>query len=96
MIGFKSERRLFLRKLNQVMAVWLNKCHIKLRGTKEGQECASIGHLEISAMSSGEKPRKSRGILNEPERYKRYYRSRTGVYERNNRGTEDVQQRYMR
>ena len=28
--------------------VWLNKCHlIKLSGTKEGQECASIGHLEV-------------------------------------------------
>ena len=33
------------------MAVWLNKCYfIKLRGTKAGQECASIG-------------RKSRGTL---------------------------------
>ena len=49
------------------------KCYfMKLRGVKEGQECASIGHLEISPMSSGENPRKSKGTLKEPERYKRY------------------------
>ena len=60
-------------RFNQEMAVWLNKCYfIKLRGTKEVQECVSIGHLEISLMSSGAKPRNSRGTLKEPERFKRY------------------------
>ena len=80
MIGFKSDltksyklRRLFLWKFNQAIAVWLNKCYfIKLRVTKERQECASIGRLEISSMSSGEKPGKSRGALKEPKRCKRY------------------------
>ena len=62
-----------------------------IRGTKEGQECASTGHFEIFSMSSGERVGKSRGALKEQERYKRYSRSRTGAHERNNRGTKDVQ-----
>ena len=33
---------------------------MRLRGTKEGQECASLGHLEIFPMSLGERQRKSR------------------------------------
>ena len=62
-----------LRKFNQDMAVWPNKCYfIRLRGAKEGQECASLGHLEIFSMSSGERQRKTRGTLKEQERYKRY------------------------
>ena len=38
---------------------------IRLRGTKEGQECSSTGHLEIFSMSSGERQRKKRGTLKE-------------------------------
>ena len=80
LIGIKSDltksyklRRLFVSRFNQEMAVWLKKCYfIKLGGTKEVQECASMLHLEISSMSSGEKPRKSRGTLKEPQRYMRY------------------------
>ena len=60
-------------KFTYGMAVVFKKCYfIRLRGTKEGQECASIGHLEIFSMSSGERQRKSRGTLKEQERYKRY------------------------
>ena len=69
---------------------------IRLRGTKEGQECASIGQLEIFSMPSGERQRKSRGTLKEQERYRRNKRGRAGAHERNNRGTEYVQQRYKR
>ena len=37
------------------MAVWPNKCYfIRLGGTKEGQGCTSIGHLEILSIFSGE------------------------------------------
>ena len=44
------------------MVVALKKCNfIRLRGTKQGQECASIGHLESVTKSSGEKQEKSRG-----------------------------------
>ena len=54
-------------------AVVFKKCKfIRLRGTKEGQECASLGHLEIFPMSSGERQRKSTGTLKEPDKYKRY------------------------
>ena len=75
------------------MTVWPNKWYfIRLRGTKEGQECASMGHLEIFSMSSGERLRNSRKTLKEQERNKRYLRGRAGVHERNNRETEDVQQ----
>ena len=42
---------------------------IGLGGTKGGQECASLGHLEIISMSSGAGQRKSRGTLKEQERY---------------------------
>ena len=84
-------------KFNYGMAAVFEKCYfIMLRGTKEGQECASIGHLEIFSMSSGERQRKSRGTLKEQERYKRYSKGRVGAHKRNNRGTEDVQQRYKR
>ena len=79
------------------MAVWPNKGYfIKLRRTKEGQECSSLGHLEIFSISSGERQRKARGTVKEQERYKRYKKGRTGAHERNNKGTEDVQQRHMR
>ena len=55
-------RRPFLREVNQEMAVWPNECYfIRLRGRTEGQACASIGHLKIFSMSSGERQRKSRG-----------------------------------
>ena len=77
-------------------AVFEKCCFIMLRGTKEGQECASIGHLEIFSMSSGESQRKSRRTLKKQERYKRYLRGRRGAHERHNRGTEDVQQRDKR
>ena len=48
------------------------------------------------SMSSGERQRKSRGILTEQEMYKRYSRGRAGAHELNNKGTEVVQQRYKR
>ena len=63
---------------------------------KEEQECASIEHLEIFSMTSGEGQKKSRGTLKEQERYKRYSRGRARAHERNNQGTKDVQQRYKR
>ena len=47
-------------------------------------------------MSSGERQRKSRRTLKEQERYKMYSRGRIGAHERDNRGIEDVQQRYNR
>ena len=79
------------------MAVVYKKFYyIWLRGTKERQECASIGHIEIFSMSLGERQRKSRGTLKEQEGYKRYLRGRAGAHERYIRGTEDVQQRYKR
>ena len=75
----------------------------KVRGTKEGQECASLGHLEIFSMSSGERQRKSRVTLKEHKRNKRHSGGRAGAHERNNRGqkmysrgTRDEQQRYNR
>ena len=77
-------------------AVFEKSYFIMLRGSKEGMECASIGHLAIFFMSSGESQRKSRRTLEEQERYKRYSRGRRGAHEKNNRGTEDVQQRYKR
>ena len=90
-------RNISEEKFTYGMAVVFKTCYIiRLRGTKEGHECASIGYLEIFSMSSSVRQRKSRGILKEQERYKRYLRGRTGAHERNNRGTEDVQQRYMR
>ena len=59
-------RRSILRKINQEMAVWPNKCYfIRLRGAKEGQECASLGYLEISSV---EWQKKTRGTLKEQER----------------------------
>ena len=64
-----------------------------LRGTREGQECASIGHMEVFSMSSGEMQRKSSGTPKEQDRYKRHPRGRTGAHERSNRETEDIQQR---
>ena len=79
------------------MAVWPNKCYfIRLRGTKEGPESASLELLEIYSISSGDRQRKTRGTLKEQERYKRYLRGRTGEHERDNRGTEDVQQGCIR
>mgnify|MGYP001795530571 CR=1 FL=1 len=63
---------------------------------KEEQECASIEHLEIFSMSSGEGQKKSRGTLKEQERYKRYSRGRAEAHKRNNRWTEDAEQRYKR
>ena len=39
-------------------AVFKKRYCIWLRGTKEGQECASLGHLEFFLMSSGERQRK--------------------------------------
>ena len=46
-------------------------------------------------MSSGDGQRKTGGTLKEQERYNRYSRGRAGAHERNNRGTGDVQQRYI-
>ena len=69
---------------------------MRLRGTKEGHECASLRHLEIFPMSSGEKHRKSRVTLKVQKRNRRHLRGRPGAHKRNNRGTEDVQQGYKR
>ena len=47
-IKFMNRESHPLRKFNEDMAVWPNKCYfIRLIGTKEGHECASTGHLEI-------------------------------------------------
>ena len=55
-------RNLSGEKFTHGMAVAFKKCYfIKLRGKKEGQECASIGHLEIFSMATDERQRKSRG-----------------------------------
>ena len=49
-------RDIFGEKFTYGMAVVFKKCYfIRQRGTKEGQECASLGHFEISQMSSGER-----------------------------------------
>mgnify|MGYP001802815175 CR=1 FL=1 len=56
-------RNLYGEKAKYGMVVVFKKCYfIRLRGTKEGQKCASIGHLEIFSSSSGERQKKSRGI----------------------------------
>ena len=55
-------KNLSREKFTYWLAVAFKKCYfMRLRGIKEGQECASIGHLEIFSMSSGERQRKSRG-----------------------------------
>ena len=66
----------------------------KARGVKEGQECASLGQLEIFLLPSGERQRKSRVILEEQKRNKRHSRGRAGAHKRDNRGTDDVQKGY--
>mgnify|MGYP001791321291 CR=1 FL=1 len=64
------------------MTVWPNKWYfIRLRGTKEGQECASMGHLEIFSMSSGERG----GRVEELKKSKR-----------STKGTREVEQEHMR
>ena len=77
-------------------AVFKKRYFLWLRGIKEGQECASLEHLEFSSMSSGERQRKSRGTLKEQDRYKRYSIGRAEAHKRDNRWTEDAQQRYKR
>ena len=73
-------RRLFIRKFNQEMAVWPNKLYfIRLRGTKEGQECASLGHLESQYPQV-----KGRGRV---EKLKKSRRGTTGGQKMHNRGT---------
>ena len=48
-------------KFTYWMVVALKLCYfIRLRGTKEGQECASVWPLEIFSISSGERQMKSR------------------------------------
>ena len=95
MIGSFTPRNLSGEKFTNGMSVWPKKCDfIRLRGTKEGQECASLGPLEISSMSSGERQRNFERAREVQEVLER--RGRTGAHERNNRGTEDVQQRYKR
>ena len=92
-----NQEGIFLIKFNQGKVVRPNKSYfIRLRGRKQGQGCASVGHLEVFSMSSGERQRKSRGTLKKQEMYKWYSRGRAEAHERNNRGTKDVQQRYKR
>ena len=44
------------KKFTYGLVVAFKKCYfIQLRGIKEGQDCASIGHLEIFSMSPGER-----------------------------------------
>ena len=44
------------KEITNGLAVAFKKCYfIRLVGTKEGQECASLGHLENFSMSLGEK-----------------------------------------
>ena len=67
------EPRNLWRKIHLWVAAVFEKCYfVILRGTKEGQECASRGHPEIFSISSGESQRKSGSALKKPERYKRY------------------------
>ena len=55
-------RNLCGEKFTNGLAVACKKFHcIRLRGAKEEQEWATIGHLEIFSISSGESQRKSRG-----------------------------------
>ena len=90
-------RNLSGEKSTYGMIVVFKMCYfMRQRGTNKWKKFASIGHLEIFSMSSGERLRKSRGTWKEQERYKRYLRGRTGAHEMNNRGTEDVQQGNMR
>ena len=60
--SFEPKKTYCKEKFTYGLAVAFKVCYfIMLRGRKEGQECASIGHLEIFSISSGERPRKSRG-----------------------------------
>ena len=70
---------------------------------KEEQECASIEHLEIFSMTSGEGQKKSRGTLKEQERSKgtqeaeqEHMRGTTRGQKMYSRGTRDEQQRHNR
>ena len=64
-------KKAFVEEIQSEMAFWPNKCYfIRLRGTKEGQESASLAYLEIFSISSDERERKTRGILKEQEMYK--------------------------
>ena len=64
-----------------MMAVAFKKCYIiRLRQTKKGLEFASIGHLEMFSMSSGERLRKSRNNLKRAREVQE-------VLERQNRST---------
>ena len=69
---------------------------MRLRGTKEGQECASVGDLETFSMSSGERQGKNkRGKRCTREAEQEHMRGTKGghirctaeVHEMNNRGT---------
>ena len=65
-----EQKKFCRKKFTYGLVVAFNKCYfIRLRGTKEGQECASIGHLEIFLMYPVEKQGKSRGTLKEQEMY---------------------------
>ena len=95
--GSFDPRNFYGEKFTYGMAAVFKKCYfIWLKRAKEGQECASIGHLKIFSMSSGVRQRKILGTLKERERYKRYLRGRVGTHEWNNRGTKDVEQMYKR
>ena len=77
------------------MAVWPYKLYfIRLRGTKEGQECASLGHLEIFPISLGEWQRRveelkksKRGTIGTREAEQKHMRGTTGGQKMYNRGT---------
>ena len=77
MIGSFTPRNLSGEKFTNGMAVWPKKCNfIRLSGTKEGQECASLKHLEISSMSSGERQRNFERAREVQEVLERQSRSR--------------------
>ena len=67
------------------MAVRLNKYYfIRLRGRQEGQECASIGHLEILSISS------KRGTRGTREAEQEHMRGATEGQKIYNRGTKEA------
>ena len=60
--GFLNQKTSVEKEITNGLAAAFKKCYfIRLVGTKEGQECASLGHLENFSMSLGERQRKSRG-----------------------------------
>ena len=65
----------------------------KARRNKRGTGGISIGHLEIFSIFSGGGRGREEELKKQQERYKR---GKTGAHVRNNRGTKDLQRRYIK